>query len=59
MGLNNLNLLKPILYFEDDWYIRVNLMTRWKDGNEIQRFRMQYFYGDYSSLEEDMTNIAF
>lgn len=57
MGLNNLNLLKPILYFEDDWYIRVNLMTRWKDGNEVQRFRMQYFYGDYSSLEEDMINI--
>lgn len=57
--ITNLEVLKPLLYFEDDWYVRVDLITRHKDGNLQQRRILQkgFFFGTYQSLEEEINNL--
>ena len=32
--INNLEILKPILHFEKDYYVRVIILSRLKDGQE-------------------------
>ena len=58
--ITNLEVLKPLLYFEDDWYVRVDLITRHKDGNLQQRRILQkgFFFGTYQSLEEEINNLV-
>lgn len=58
--ITNLEILKPLLYFEDDWYVRVDLITRHKDGNLQQRRILQkgFFFGTYQSLEEEINNLV-
>lgn len=35
--INNLEILKPILHFEKDYYVRVIILSRSKDGNLLQK----------------------
>lgn len=35
--INNLEILKPILHFEKDYYVRVIILSRLKDGHSTQK----------------------
>lgn len=56
--INNLEILKPILHFEKDYYVRVIILSRSKDGNLLQkRIGRDLFFGTLESLQEAMPDI--
>lgn len=56
---DNLEILKPLLYFKDDWYVRVDLTTRYKDNNAYQGrvLKKAFFFGTYESLKQEIDNL--
>lgn len=56
--INNLEILKPILHFEKDYYVRVIILSRSKDGNLLQkRIGRDLFFGTLESLQGAMPDI--
>lgn len=56
--INNLEILKPILHFEKDYYVRVIILSRLKDGHSTQkRICKDLFFGSFESLKETMPDI--
>lgn len=56
--INNLEILKPILHFEKDYYVRVMILSRLKDGHSTQkRICKDLFFGSFESLKETMPDI--
>ena len=56
--INNLEILKPILHFEKDYYVRVIILSRSKDGNLLQkRIGRDLFFGTLEFLQEAMPDI--
>lgn len=56
MSINNISILLPLLCFDYDYYIRVIVISRYKDtGNEITWRRS--FFGTKKSLEDQLPEI--
>lgn len=42
--INNLEILKPILHFEKDYYVRVIILSRLKDGHSTQKESIKIYF---------------
>ena len=54
--INNFEILKPLLYFNDDFYVRVMLLSRAKD-NGIQKNLETMFFGSLVELENKFNEL--
>lgn len=56
--INNLEILKPILHFEKDYYVRVKFFQDWKMVILLKkRICKDLFFGSFESLKETMPDI--
>ena len=42
--INNFEILKPLLYFNDDFYVRVMLLSRAKDNGLQKNLETMFFW---------------
>lgn len=42
--INNLEILKPILHFEKDYYVRIIILSRLKDGHSTQKESVKIYF---------------
>lgn len=54
--INNFEILKPLLYFNDDFYVRVMLLSRAKD-NGLQKNLETMFFGSITELENKFNEL--
>jgi hypothetical protein len=54
--INNFETLKPLMYFQDDFYMRIMLLSRAKD-NGLQKNLQTMFFGSIASLEKELPEL--
>lgn len=54
--INNFETLKPLMYFQDDFYMRIMLLSRAKD-NGLQKNLQTMFFGSIASLEKELPKL--